>query len=340
MGAREIVRTILVIVIFLVGSVTFSGRADAKTTLRMIGILPVSHQINQAAELFIKEVEKNSNGEIEIQHFPAGQLYNYKSSIPVLQSGGVDMGVIFSGMWTGVVPSVEIIGFMTYFKNAQHLMAVMDGYPGAVINRDFEEKGHLRILTYFNFGQSEICSKDPLVRLEDFKGKRIRAGGAVEALFVQALGAAPVSIDAGEVYQALQRGTVDGAIGGPSNFDTRKWYEVAKYATLSNIRPANFHFLVVNTNTWNRFSPQLQKVLMEAAKKAQEYNFKAAAEEDKTSMEKVQKLGMVFNKITDREQDRMREAGMDKLMDLYRKAVGQESAKKICDAVEELRKKY
>jgi len=216
----------------------------------------------------------------------------------------------------------------------------MDGYPGSVINKDFEEKAHLKILNYFNFGQSEICSKDPLVKLEDFKGKRIRAGGAVEALFVQALGAAPVSIDAGEVYQALQRGTVDGAIGGPSNFDTRKWYEVAKHATLSNIRPANFHFLVVNTNTWNKLSTQLQKVLLDAGKKAQEYNFKAAADEDRLSIEKVQKLGMVFNKITDREQDRMRDASMDKLMDLYRKAVGQENAKKICDSVEELRKKY
>lgn len=339
-SSRGIMTFFLMIVTFVGGLTAFSGSADAKMMLRMIGILPVQHQITQAAEMFIKEVEKNANGEIEIKHFPAGQLYNHKSSIPVLQSGGVDMGVIFSGIWTGVVPSVEIIGFMTYFKNAPHLMAVMDGYPGTVISKDFEEKAHLKILTYFNFGQSEICSKEPLVKLEDFKGKRIRAGGAVEALFVQALGAAPVSIDAGEVYQALQRGTVDGAIGGPSNFDTRKWYEVAKYATISNIRPANFHFLVINTNIWNKLSPQLQKVLLDAGRKAQEFNFKAAADEDKLSMEKVRKLGMVFNKISDREQDRMRDASMDKLMELYRKAVGQENAKKISDSVEELRKKY
>jgi C4-dicarboxylate-binding protein DctP len=340
MSGRRIMTALFVTVLFFVGSFTFSGRADAKMTLRMLGFLPAQHQLSKTAELFIKEVKENSNGEIEIQHFPAGQLYNHKNSVPVLQSGGVDLAMIFSGFWTGVVPSTEIVTFHGYFKNREHNFAVMNGYPGEVINKDFQEKSNLKVISWYNYGKDEVCSKEPITKLEDFKGKRIRATGTSQATWVMALGGAPVSIDAGEVYQALQRGTIDGAISGPSSFETRKWYEVVKYGTDSNISPVCPYWIVISMNTWNKLSPGLQKVIMDAGKKAQAYNLDIADNEDLLSMDKIRKMGMTLNKISDKEQDRWREASNDKLLELYKKAVGEEKARKIFEAVEELRKKY
>jgi tripartite ATP-independent transporter DctP family solute receptor len=340
MNAGRLETALLIIVTFLAASAGFCGRADAKTTLRMLGFLPAQHQLSKTAELFIKEVEKNSNGEIEIQHFPASQLYNHKSSIPVLQTGAVDMAIIYGGNWTGVVPSLEVIGFHGFFKNIEHARAVVDGYPGEVINKDFEEKAHLKVFGWYDYGKSEVCSKDPIIKLEDFKGKRIRSSGVSQATWVMALGAASVTIDAGEVYQALQRGTIDGAISGPSSFDQRKWFEVVKYATVSNMSLFSAYFGVVSLNSWNKLSPELQKILLDAGKKAQLFNFEAAEREDKLSSEKVQKMGMIFNRISDKEQDRWLEASKAKFFDLYRKGVGEEKARKMFDSVEELRKKY
>ena len=341
MSTREMkVAFLMMLVTFFITLVTFNGSADAKTTLRMLGFLPAQHQLSKTGELFIKEVEKNSNGEIEIQHFPAGQLYNHKNSVPVLQSGGVDLAMIFSGFWTGVVPSTEVVTFHGYFKNKAHMVAVMNGYPGEVINRDFQEKSNLKVIDWYNYGKDEVCSKEPITKLEDFKGKRIRASGVSQATWVVALGGAPVSIDAGEVYQALQRGTIDGAISGPSSFETRKWYEVVKYGTDSNISPVCPYWIVMSMNSWNKLSPGLQKIIMDAGKKAQAYNLDIADREDMLSTEKIQKMGMVLNKISDKEQDRWREASNDKLLELYKKAVGEGKAKKIFESVEELRKQY
>jgi C4-dicarboxylate-binding protein DctP len=340
MNARRLETVLLIIVTFLVTSVSFCGRADAKMMLRMLGFLPAQHQLSKTAELFIKEVGKNSNGEIEIQHFPASQLYNHKSSIPVLQAGAVDMAIIYGGNWTGVVPSLEVIGFHGFFKNIDHARAVVDGYPGEVINKDFEEKARLKVFGWYDYGKSEVCSKEPITRLEDFKGKRIRSSGVSQATWVMALGAASVTIDAGEVYQALQRGTIDGAISGPSSFDQRKWYEVVKYATVSNMSLFSAYFGVISMNAWNKLSPEFQKVLLDAGKKAQIFNFEAAEREDRLSSEKVQKLGMIFNKVSDKEQDRWLEASKGKFFELYKKGVGEEKAQKMFDSVEELRKKF
>jgi C4-dicarboxylate-binding protein DctP len=340
MNTREMKAIGLMILAILITFVAFNGNAYAKVTLRMLGFLPMTHQLTKTAETFIKEAEKDSKGEIEVQHFPAAQLYNHQNSIPVLTSGGVDMAIVESGMWTGVVPSAELLGFCSYFKNKEHFKAVMDGYPGEVIKNDFQERGNLKVLSWFNYGKTEIASKDPITKLEDFKSKRIRSGGSVEAIFLQALGAAPVNIAAGEVYQALQKGTVDGAVSGPSSFETRKWYEVVKNATSSNIRLANAYFLAISMNTWNKLSPQLQTVILDAGKKAQVFNFEIADREDIMAIEKLQKAGMVFNKISDKEQERWRDVSMGKFIELFKKHVGEQKVQKMFDAVEDLRKKY
>ena len=331
---------IFVIISFVATTTLFSGTVSAKTTLRMVGFLPISHQLTKTAEIIKEEIEKNSNGEIEIKFYPAQQLYNHKSSVPVLQKGGVDMAMIQLGFWTGVVPSISSLAFLTYYNSFDHFQAVMNGPPGDIFRKDFEELANLKVLGWANYGQLEIASKDPIKTLADFNGKRIRATGADAALWLQGVGAGPVTMNSGEVYQALQRGTVDGAISGPSSFDQRKWYEVSKYMTDSAIAPVWAYFMVVHIDTWNKLTPEQQKIFIDAHKKAQEFNLSAAAEEDRLAKEKLIGLGMVPNKISTEELAKWREKGMPALISTYKERVGAEKAQKILDAIEELRKQY
>jgi TRAP-type C4-dicarboxylate transport system substrate-binding protein len=321
-------------------SVTFSGIADAKTTLRMIGFLPIQHFITETAEVFIKEVETNTKGEVEIKHFPAMQLYNHKNSVSVLQSGGVDLGLVQTGFWTGVAPTINVMAYMNYFNSFEHYRAVMDGYPGEVMRKEFEDNGHLKVIGWANYGKNEVSANKPLLKLEDFKGMRIRVAGGGYAQWIKAMGAAPVTMDSGEVYQAMQRGTIDGAISGPSTFDERKWYEVVKYATDSNILPCYAYWLVMSLKSWNALTPAQQKIFMDAAKKAQELNFSKAVEVDRLATEKVKKLGMVFNKIDPKEEARWRNVTIPQLLEDYKRLAGKEKAEKILISIEELRKKY
>jgi TRAP-type C4-dicarboxylate transport system substrate-binding protein len=87
--------------------------AQEKITLKMVGTLPIQHHITKASEVFKNAVEKNSNGKIEIQFYPAQQLYNDKDVVNVLPKGGVEMGVVQLDFWTGLVPSASLPYFPT-----------------------------------------------------------------------------------------------------------------------------------------------------------------------------------------------------------------------------------
>jgi len=216
----------------------------------------------------------------------------------------------------------------------------MEGYPGEVMRKEFEDNGNVKVIGWANYCKNEVSSNKPLLKIEDFKGMRIRAAGGGYSHWLKAMGAAPITMDSGEVYQALQRGTVDGAISGPSTFDQRKWFEVVKYATDSNILPCYAYWMLVSMKTWNKLSPEQQKIFMDAAQKAKEWNLPKVEEIDRLAIEKVKKLGMIFNKIAPAEEAKWREITVPQLLVDYKKLVGQEKAQKILDSIEELRKKY
>jgi len=340
MGSRKIKRTLLAAAAFLFVAVIFIGSAEAaKMTLRMVGFLPVGHHTTLTEELFIKEVEKNTNGEIKINHFPAQQLYNHKNSVSVLQTGGVDIGHVQTGFWTGACPTINVMAYLNMFDDAAHYWAVMKSEAGDIMRKEFEEFGNLKVVGNSNYGKNEVSSNKPLIKMEDFKGVRIRAAGGGYAHWVRAMGAAPITMDSGEVYQAMQRRTIDGAISGPSTFDQRKWYEVVKYATDSNILPAYAYWFVVSLKTWNKLTPAQQKVFMDAGHKAMEWNLPVAEGVDNEAKAKTIKLGMVWNKIDPKEEARWRSATVPRLLEDYKKLADPVKAKTILDTIEKLRKK-
>jgi C4-dicarboxylate-binding protein DctP len=340
MSSKKITMALLAVTALFFASVTFSGIAEAKMTLRMVGFLPMQHHLTATSDLFIKEVEKNTKGEVEIKHFPAMQLYNHANSVAVLQSGGVDLGLVQTGFWTGVAPTINLMAYMSFFTNAKHYWGVMDGPAGDMMRKEFEENGNVKVIGNANYGKNEVSSNKPLIKYGDFKGMRLRAAGGGYAHWVRAMGAAPVTMDAGEVYQAMQRGTIDGAVSGPSTFDERKWYEVVKYSTDSNILPAYAYWMLLSKKTWDKLTPAQQKIFMDAAQKAREYNFGQVDEVDRLAEEKIQKMGMVLNKIDPAEEASWRKAVVPRLLEDYTKMAGKEKADKIINILEEMRKKY
>jgi len=309
-----------------------------KITLKMVGTLPLQHHITKAAEVFKDAVEKNSNGKIIIEFYPAQQLYNDKDIVNVLPKGGVELGLIQPDFWSGLVPSTSLFQFLTYFDDYDHYWAALEGEPGQIINKDFEQKANCKVLTWVDYGDIEVISKKPIKKAEDINGMRLRAYGEGCAIWLGGVKAAPVSMSSTEVYQALQRGTIDGALSGATSFYERKWYEVCKYMTKAPIAHTA-HTLLINLDAWNKLSPDLQKVLMDAAKEAREFNKKAWVEEDSKARDELMKQGMTANTIPAEELTKWRETGVSALIDNFKTRVGAEEAQKILDATEALRKK-
>ena len=307
-------------------------------TIKLVGTLPIGHHCTKAMELFKEEVEKNSKGQIKVELFPAQQLYNDKDLVNVLPKGAVEMALIQPDFWTGLVFSPVLLYLPTLYEDREHYYRVVDKVDSMVteiINKEFEEKARVKILAYYDYGGASIISKKPITNLEDYSNLRIRSAGKYSAILMQTLNASPISLSSGEVYQALQRGTIDAAISGTSSIVPRKWYEVAKNFVIPCAWPVHPYLLGVHLDFWNSIPPDLQKVVKDAAKKSQDYT--KAEEERADDLGEMKKAGMVINELSKDEYARWRKKVIPRMIEELGIYIGKEEVQKIIEEIEKLR---
>jgi TRAP-type C4-dicarboxylate transport system substrate-binding protein len=124
---------------------------------------------------------------------------------------------------------------------------------------------------------------------------------------VELLGAKPVPIPFGELYSALDTGTVDGAENNAPSLYSSKQYEVASFYSL-NEHARVPDVLVIGTETWNRLGPQEQQWLKLAAHTASIEQRKLWIQADAEALQEMQKAGLQIGKTIDREAFRKRMA--------------------------------
>ncbi|MEX6505879.1 TRAP transporter substrate-binding protein DctP [Jiella sp. M17.18] len=110
------------------------------------------------------------------------------------------------------------------------------------------------------------------------------------AEFLKAQGASPVAVDSSEVYTALQRGTLDGAVSGLSSIVSRKWYEVGKNITAIHYVPLVYP-VQVNLNWWKGLTDQQRDIIKKAVAKTEQPNVAAIEKEFKDDIALAKKSG-------------------------------------------------
>ena len=100
----------------------------------------------------------------------------------------------------------------------------------------------------------------PVKTLEDLKGLKIRATGAI-ADVVKALGASPIPLEMPDVYESLRRQVIDGTMVDLSALKQWKFAEVEKYVTANWQLGTGYNFyFVMNKNKWDSLPPDVQKI--------------------------------------------------------------------------------
>jgi tripartite ATP-independent transporter DctP family solute receptor len=309
--------------------------ASPEIILRFSGNLPVGHFITHSQELYAKLVNEKTKGRVKIEVYPAGQLFNDKDLLKALPSGAVDMGEVFCPQWTGIIPLWIFWDLPLYFRDRSHWHRAVDSEVGELMKQEpLDKNAGFKVLYWMHYGWACFASKMPLRTLEDFKGKRIRGVGEIILEGIRALGAAPVFLGGGEVYLALQRGTIDGANSGLSSFWERKYYEVTKYITCPDYNHG-MAVALINKKRWDSLPGDVQKAMLEAAEEAKLWTRKEAEKADTESLAFLKEKGMDIYDPPEKEKARWREASKP-LQDFYVKRAG-EKAKKVLEVGEKLR---
>lgn len=242
--------------------------AQAQTKLRFAHAGPETSSQHLAALEFAKTVKERSQGKLEVQVFPGSQLGNDASVIGGVRGGSIDLMMAGSGNFAGLNSRFEVLDIPFLFRDRDHAYKAVDQQVGQELSKALEPSG-LKQLAFWEVGFRSITTKNRAVRTPaDVKGLKIRTQpNPVHLQAWKLLGSNPVPMPLGELYGALESGAVDAQEHPIEITHSAKFYEVQKHLTLTR-HAFTAMPVVLNKAKFDGLTPDLQKVLLDAAQDA------------------------------------------------------------------------
>jgi tripartite ATP-independent transporter DctP family solute receptor len=246
-----------------------------------LGLLEMARIVNEA-----------SHGRVEIQIFPSMQLGSEKAMIEGLLLGTIDIVVTANGSATNFVPQLGVLDLPFLFRDRSHMYTVMDGDVGKELEKSMEARG-FHLLSFYEAGVRHIMTtRKPINTYEDLQGLKIRTMPVpAHIASFNAFGANAVAVDYGELYGGLQTGLVDGAEAANTNYDLKKFYEVAPHWAQIGwvILVAD---VIMSEKKFHSLPRDIQELLMSAGRQSAEFERKAYADSDNSLLSVLQSKGV------------------------------------------------
>jgi tripartite ATP-independent transporter DctP family solute receptor len=235
--------------------------------------VPDDHH-TKAIYKFEELVEAWSGGSIEVEVFDSASLYDQNAEQTALLRGDIAMAYTSSQWLSERVPAASIVGVPYMITDVDHLYAVMDSQVGQDIYAAAVAEAGVRPLTSLYLGTRQlnlIGAVGTIMTPADMEGVKLRVPDSPSWIAMgEALGANPTPIAFGELYLALQTGTVDGQDNPlPTTFNA-KFYEVTDQIVLTG-HLVNDVWPTINEGIWQSLTAEQQDWVMEAWIEARDY---------------------------------------------------------------------
>lgn len=222
---------------------------------------PEKDATNRAARVFAEELEKVTGGAVTMSLTYGAALGKPAEYYDMAINRVADITHSCPAYTPGRFPVVEMMNYPIYFPdNMIAAKAQLELWKKGYFDKELSET---KTLWLFTTGPYMLFCKTPISTLDELKGKKIRAPGGPEVAVIEALGGVPVRTEFGELYLALQTGTVDSALMAWSAGTTLKLYEVSKHAL--DIKQCAYAFQVsMNKKAWDELPKEAQKWIDES----------------------------------------------------------------------------
>ena len=283
----------------------FGAAFAQEKTIKFTTQNPKGHPLVMGMEKFAEIVQAKSGGKIKVNLFPGGVLGGDAPVVSALQGGTIEMASMNSGILASQVKDFEVYDFPFMFASSKEADAVVDGPFGKKMHAKLEPKG-LVGLTYWELGFRQITnSKRAINKVEDAEGLKLRViPNAINVDWVKALGANPTPLAFPEVYAALEQKAIDGQENPLTVIAANKFFEVQKYATLTN-HQYNPQSVLISKKFWDTLSADDKKIISDAAVESTAYQRQQA--QAGTALDTVKKGGMQVNELAPAELAKFRE---------------------------------
>ena len=224
-------------------------------------------------QVWLEEIVKQTGGKVKVQDFWGGALMSSKEIFKGIQDGVAQMGFFYPGHYPGQLVSYTIMKLFprgpSKFENMAWLYHQMvKEVPEFAAEM---KKANQMTLVYTAGLPGAFTSKKPLTKLDDIKGQKWRAGDKWALKFLKNAGATPVSVPWGDVYMALQTGTIDGCFTNYDGLHMMKFDEVASNLLISKELWYAMPFVHnVNLTFWNGLPKDVQEGIQKASQIAEQ----------------------------------------------------------------------
>jgi TRAP-type C4-dicarboxylate transport system substrate-binding protein len=281
-----------IVLLGLVSAIWGALPARSETVLKAITYAPLS-KFEDSMVIFKKWVDRVNTagkGDLRIELLGGPEVFPVSDQMNALSKGLVDVVMTFS-VHTPIVPEIDTSGLSDITPTEER----NNGYL-ALLDKAHEKinaKVIGRTATHSGF---YIFSKQPIRKLDDFKGVKIRSHSGYDPLFKK-VGAVPIGMAISEIYGALERGVVTAAPYPIFVYDMGL-SEVAKFVLADAFWPSHTTFIYVNLRKFNGLTPQQQKILVDAQIENEKDMASVNAGLIATERAKLEKAGMTFTNLS------------------------------------------
>jgi len=254
----------LMIAVMMFGTASTAASAASPVELKLAHAWATTHHVHVILDQWTKDVEQATKGRVKITIYPGGALSTAVQLYDTVRTGVADLAWFLQGYTPGKFPltSVVELPFMAS-SSKQGSPALWEVYENSPEMQ--AEYGGVKVLSMWVVDPGQLMTSRKVVRnLEDVKGLKIRIGSDTTKATAEALGSVPILMAINELYDALQKGVVDGTLLGTSAIRTFKLQNLLKGLTIGHFF-VNAHALGINKNSWAKIPAEDQKIIMDLA---------------------------------------------------------------------------
>ncbi|MCX5811989.1 MAG: TRAP transporter substrate-binding protein [Proteobacteria bacterium] len=254
----------VVLFVFVV-SLLFSTYASADVIkLKFANYFPVSHMNSVIMGKFCEELNKKLTGKVEITQYTGSTLLSADKMAAGVLTGIADIGLSNLSYARGRFPVMEMMELPLGFPSAWIATHVDNDFYNKFKPKEFD-KYQVIMLSSSPITVIQTVKK-PVNTPEDVKGLKLRGIGRVGDT-IKAFGGTPIPVSTPEMYDALKKGVIEGALLPLETLKGFKTGEVIKYSTASwRIGSTYCFYVLMNKDKWKSLPPDAQKTITEFSK--------------------------------------------------------------------------
>jgi TRAP-type mannitol/chloroaromatic compound transport system substrate-binding protein len=236
---------------------------------KMVTTWPPNFPIFQEGVVqFAKDIELMSGGQLKVKVYAGGELVPPLQAFEAVSQGTVQMGHGAAYYWAGKVPAAQFMSAVPFGMTAKGVNAWFYSGGGLELWRELYKPFNVVPFPAGNSGvQMGGWFNKKIESVEDLKGLKMRIPGLGGKVLAKA-GGTPILLAGGEIYTALERGTIDATEWvGPFHDKRLGLYRAAKYYYYPGWHePGTALELIVNGKAWAQLPEDLQKIVEVAAR--------------------------------------------------------------------------